>query len=179
MHRISLSHASRPVLLLVAATLTTATFAACGAGGGAGPAEAPEEGTDEKPAAVKEDVDVAAGPPVEPATPFDQMPPGDKMQYMKNEVAPHMAKVFQEFSADYTEFGCPTCHGPGANQGDFAMPTDSLPALDEEEMQEHPEMTDFMSSKVVPNMATLLGEQPYDEATGEGFGCYDCHMKKE
>lgn len=164
--------------LLVATMTAAGTFAACG--GGAAPAETPADTTGEKPAAVEEDVAPADVGPTEPAVPFDQMSPGDKMQHMKNEVAPHMARIFREYAPDdFEEFGCPTCHGSGAKQGNFAMPSDSLPALDDEEMNEHPEMTEFMASKVVPQMATLLGEQPYDQATGEGFGCFDCHTKKE
>ena len=104
----------------------------------------------------------------------------EKMKHMKTVVAPHMAKVFQEASAEeYANFGCANCHGPGAKEGNFEMPSAALPALNKEEMDEHPEVTKFMAERVVPEMAKLLGEEPYNPETQKGFGCFDCHTKKE
>ena len=31
---------------------------------------------------------------------------------------------------------------------------------------------------VVHETAAMLGEQPYDPATGKGFGCMECHTPK-
>lgn len=132
------------------------TLAACG--GSQSSAEAPSEG----------------------AKPFSEMTAPEKMKHMKQVVKPHMAKVFQEASAEaYADFNCTSCHGPGAKKGEFEMPTDALPKLNQEEMEEHPEVTKFMKERVVPEMAKLLGEEPYNMETGKGFGCYDCHMQKE
>lgn len=111
---------------------------------------------------------------------FDEMSAPEKMKHMKTVVAPHMAKVFQEASAEeYANFGCANCHGPGAKEGNFEMPSAALPALNKEEMDEHPEVTKFMAERVVPEMAKLLGEEPYNPETQKGFGCFDCHTKKE
>ncbi len=109
---------------------------------------------------------------------FDDMSAPQKMKHMKEVVAPKMAKVFQELGG-YEDFSCVTCHGPGAKQGKFEMPTDSIPALNQEEMDEHPEVTKFMMERVTPEMATLLGEEVYNQETHEGFGCFDCHTKKD
>ena len=90
-----------------------------------------------------------------------------------------MAKTFASFDPDeFDKVNCVTCHGPGARSGDFEMPTKSLPALDQEEMDEHPEWTRFMKEEVTPQMAELLGEPLYDSETSSGFGCFDCHTKR-
>ena len=111
---------------------------------------------------------------------FHDMEPGEKLQHMKTVVAPAMAKTFQEFDAkEFAEFGCTTCHGPGAKDGKFDMPNPLLPPLDKKLMDKHPAATKFMMEKVVPEMAALLGEEPYDPAKGEGFGCMECHTEKK
>ena len=45
-------------------------------------------------------------------------------------------------------------------------------------MEQHPKVFDFMAKQVEPTMASLLGEQPFDSETQEGFGCFGCHTKK-
>lgn len=155
----------------IGSALVAALAAACG--GTQAPAET---------AASEEAAPAEAAPAEEAAMDvhFDELSPPEKMQHMKKVVFPAMAKVFQEADAEkFAEFSCKNCHGPGASQGNFEMPNDSLPKLDQEEMAEHPEITAFMKERVVPEMAKLLGEEPYNMETHEGFGCYDCHMKKE
>jgi hypothetical protein len=39
-------------------------------------------------------------------------------------------------------------------------------------------MVAFMGKKVVPTIANLLGEEPFDPKTGKGLGCFECHTKK-
>jgi len=127
--------------------------------------------------------------PAEPAPPpaeekkksFDDMDPGERMQLMKTVVMPAMKKAFQEFDAkEFAEFSCVTCHGPGAKEGKFDMPNAGLPALNKAVADKHPAMTKFMAEKVVPQMAEMLGETPYNHETGEGsFGCMNCHTEKK
>jgi len=41
--------------------------------------------------------------------------------------------------------------------------------------KDKPDAVKFMSTKVVPEMAQMLGEEPFDPKTGKGFGCHQCH----
>jgi hypothetical protein len=163
--------------LVVLSLLTPLGMAACG--GSAPSAEAPAadtkatDGPDpstESPAAPEEQTSAKS---------FDQMSPQERLELMKTRVVPEMGQAFRAFdSQEFAEVNCTTCHGPGAKSGDFEMPTKSLPALDKEEMDEHPQMTKFMMEQVVPQMAAILGESPYNPETHEGFGCFDCHTQK-
>lgn len=158
-------------------------LAACG--GGATPAEAPAQdpaATPEAPSPaeasrVPAEESAEAAPT---AKKFDELSPEEKMAVMKTQVIPQMTEAFQALDAkEFENFRCTTCHGPGANNGDFEMPTKSLPKLDEEEMKDHPEMTKFMIEQVVPKMAAILGEPTYNPETHQGFGCFNCHIKKD
>ncbi len=105
----------------------------------------------------------------------------EKKQHMAQEVTPKMADLFRGVAPEhYAEFNCVTCHGPGAKEGKFHMPSPSLPKLPPggdfaELMQTKPDVMKFMGEQVVPEMAALLDTEPYDPQTHEGFGCYGCH----
>lgn len=109
----------------------------------------------------------------------------ERKQYMKNVVLPQMRDLFQAADPDaFAEFTCATCHGSSAETGSFEMPSPDLPTLNPKDgfqhaKQEHPEIFEFMQKKVVPEMAALLGVQPYDPATQQGFGCFHCHTAEE
>ncbi len=146
--------------------------------------------------------DVKAAPPADtgapaasgaPAAGADKAPAADtvgwekmsheqKMTHMKTVIQPKMSALFQSFSAEqYKDMNCGTCHGPGAKQGKFAMPSDSIVKLNPADhfakhMGKTAAATKFMMEKVVPEMAKLQGEAPYDPATQKGFGCFECHM---
>jgi hypothetical protein len=126
----------------------------------------------------------AEGAAAEPtsAKPFGEMSAGEKMSHMKKVVLPGMKPLLGAEEGE--EYSCKTCHGDRAANGDFSMPNPGLPPLDPsdgfaDEKKEHPEAVQFMMEKVVPKMAELLGEHPYDPATGEGFGCFECHTKTQ
>lgn len=150
--------------MVLAASLLVA--AGCGGSQAAEP-EAPT-GTETEP--------VTEATPAEgeaPAKKFDDMAPAERLKFMKEVIAPTMAKKFQELNAEhYAEFSCVTCHGPGAKDGNFKMPTEALPKLPEDMeplMKEKPEVMKFMIETVKPEMQKLLGE--------EEFSCFDCHTK--
>lgn len=164
-------------------TLVTATaLASCG--GGATQAPPPDTGG--------EDVgggDTAEAVPEVSAPPqaWEQMSFDAKQSYMMEKVLPVMEAKFQAHDAqEFDDFGCASCHGEDARDREFAMPSPDLPALypsghpkQEQMVEEQKEMATFMFQEVVPSMQTMLGAEPYDEATGEGFSCFSCHPKAE
>jgi len=170
--------------------LTLALIAAGAAACAAPPKAAEEPPASEPPGPMPEAKAESMNeePPAEPAAPpaaakrkaWEAMDPGERLNHMKTVVAPTMAKSFQEFDAkEFADFSCVTCHGPGAKEGKFDMPNPLLPPLDKKLMDKHPAATKFMMEKVVPEMASLLDEEPYDPAKGEGFGCMECHTEKK
>jgi hypothetical protein len=104
---------------------------------------------------------------------------------MKAAVMPKMGPMFHDFDAKtFAEPRCGLCHGAGAKDGTFKMPNPGLPKLVatpdgfKKLQAQHPQVFDFMSKQVVPTMANLLGEEPFDPKTQKGFGCFECHTKK-
>ena len=103
--------------------------------------------------------------------------------YMRETVMPEMRAMFQEHDAErFADFGCATCHGENAREVGFHMPNGVAP-LDPSRLgaifaSEQP-MAQFMTQRVWPRMAELLGEPPFDPATGAGFSCFNCHATAE
>ena len=65
-----------------------------------------------------------------PDVPFDDLDHDQQIQFMKERVVPTMAPLFQQHDAEeFKDFGCKTCHGPGAEKGEFEMPNNELPKL--------------------------------------------------
>lgn len=153
-----------------------------------GGAETPAATTPEPAPAATETPATAGAMPATPEniqgppTPWDQMEGHAKGQWMMDHVMPTMGPLFREFDpARYADFNCGTCHGEHARENHFAMPTPELPVLPGPTGDwaaygaQHERMIQFMGGPVEHTMAALLGEQPYDPATSQGFGCYDCH----
>lgn len=115
--------------------------------------------------------------------PFDDRSESEQRDYMQTVVVPAMTKIFKASPEPdhFPQVNCVTCHGPSAKSGEFEMPSPHLPrfASFEDAMKEEPEMARYMAEVVVPEMAKLIHEEPFDPATGEGFGCFDCHMKPD
>jgi hypothetical protein len=132
----------------------------------------------------------SATAPAGPAAPpkdgeWDTWSHDQKLAYMKSTVLPKMGPLFHEVDPKaYAEPKCVLCHGSGAKDATFKMPNPDLPKLDltpagmKQLREKKPAMVEFMSKTVVPTMAALVGEKPYDPKTQKGFGCLECHTKK-
>jgi hypothetical protein len=110
----------------------------------------------------------------------------EREHYMKTVVVPTMKPLFAKWSPDeHGDTRCATCHGASAKDKTFKMPNPKLPRLPTDEAgwkeleAKEPEAVKFMREVVVPTMAQMLGEKPYDPATKEGFGCFECHTAKK
>ncbi|HEX2881357.1 MAG TPA: hypothetical protein VHO25_17635 [Polyangiaceae bacterium] len=136
-------------------------------------AEAPTASSEPAPAAPESQLaEVPA-----PATWAEAKTHEQQAAFMKAHVVPKMGPIFQAFDGEeFKEFGCKTCHGDPFQD----HPPEFLPQLTIQggkvlEDAEHPGIAKFMGEKVVPEMAAILGKQPYDPKTHEGFGCKGCH----
>ena len=122
-----------------------------------------------------------------PDTPWDEMSHEQQAQYMSEHVVPTMAPLFRHFDESrFAEVNCATCHGPNGRDNGFHMPNPGLPELPrpgspqwEEMAQEQYQMFRFMSERVQPTMAALLGKPNYDPLTREGFACFECHTRAD
>jgi hypothetical protein len=108
----------------------------------------------------------------------------ERMDWMGLEDFPKMKAEFTEHDAEgLADFACQTCHGDDMEAMDFKMPNSlyALSATDTlaEARDYDAEMTEVMVNVVVPEMAKLLGMQPYDPATQTGFGCFGCHPTED
>jgi hypothetical protein len=128
-----------------------------------------------------------AGPPPPGPGEWDKWSKDQKLAYMKTAVLPKMGGLFHDVNPTrYAEPKCVLCHSAAsAKSGSFKMPNadlPKLPATPEGFKKLHdakPQVMDFMMQQVVPQMAALVGEQPFDVKTGKGFGCFECHTKKK
>lgn len=127
---------------------------------------------------------VACGAEQEP-TSYQDMTFEQRHAYMSEVVLPEMTEIFVGFDAKYASMTCATCHGEGASDGTYAMPSPQIPRLPATEEEffaalEDPEFerwSAFMHDEVWPEMARLLDAEVYDPARNpEGFSCSGCHM---
>lgn len=181
--------------LLLSSTLVIGLFVACG-GGNPDPKTAGPEGSTSASASSAAPVASSAEPvastsavasvaPSASATApkWEGMGKEERINLMKTVVMPKMGELFKAHDAKkFKEVTCKTCHGPGAKDGNFKMPNAGLPKLNAKDGfkkhmdKAHADITKFMMTKVVPEMAGILGKPVYDPATHAGFGCGGCHV---
>jgi hypothetical protein len=122
-------------------------------------------------------------PADEPMTParWEGMDLEARAGYMKRVVLPTMTAVLKEHPELFgdREITCATCHGSGAELGEFDMPNPELPVLTMEAIQhpddDHKAVVAFMAERVTPEMAQLLGRETWRPDAPDGFGCGGCH----
>jgi len=105
--------------------------------------------------------------------------------YMTDVVLPKTKEIFVAFDPKYSTMDCKTCHGPGAEDGSFEMPSTGikpLPATPEAFMAwigkdaDAARYTEFMASKVEPLMGELLQMSVFNPETKTGdLSCGNCH----
>jgi hypothetical protein len=104
---------------------------------------------------------------------FDQ-----RKSFMAKKVLPQMKTAFSSHDADlFKGFKCDTCHG---DDDSFAMPNEGMYPLSADDplasgMEYDEKITRFMSEEIVPQMAELLGKEPWSPENPEGVGCFTCH----
>jgi hypothetical protein len=103
-----------------------------------------------------------------------------RLTYMGTTVMPSMKEHFKQRGFD--TFKCANCHGNDYKEVDFKMPNDLTPLNPDNPIQSgmdlDEEMTKFMVSTVLPEMAKMLGKET-DVTTGKGeFGCLSCHLSE-
>lgn len=117
-------------------------------------------------------------------TAFKDMNFEQRDAFMEEVVLPQMTKTFVAFDAKFEGMACKTCHGDGATNGSYAMPSPQIPVLPATEEDfaeyvkdpEHARWSQFMLDKVWPEMANLLQIARFDPATNTaGFSCHNCH----
>ncbi|MDX2019024.1 MAG: hypothetical protein SF187_02190 [Deltaproteobacteria bacterium] len=108
---------------------------------------------------------------------WDDMSHEERMEVMKAEVMPRAKELFAALDpAEYADADCTLCHGAGAKEGKFAMPSSEPPSFKMTMFEDKPEISAFMKDKLVPLLAHATGKQPFDPATGEGdVKCVSCH----
>lgn len=158
-------------------------LAACGGSREPSPAPAPAAPASPTPNAT------TTGGLGAPKIPWKAKTHAQRLEYMGLYVVDRMHTLFAEWKpgefAGEQAFRCQTCHGENFDKPpvDFHMPRVAFPLSADDPigaaMKYDPAAATFMVEKVVPTMAELLSEEPYDPASGKGtFGCFRCHPKK-
>lgn len=130
------------------------------------------------------EADKVVGPP---EVKWADMDTKQRGKFMAAVVMPKMKELFAEFDPKaFGTFTCGTCHGKDAKERAFKMPNPALfvlpsaPAEFGKLMKDKPNWVKFMGEKVKPEMAKLLGKEPFDMKNPKPgqFGCAECHTMK-
>jgi cytochrome c553 len=105
----------------------------------------------------------------------------EKMTFV---VHPALARRFKTAGSERTaKLTCESCHGERAEAVRYRMPAiEALrPSRVAEIYRDDAELSPllrFMRDEVTPTTARLMDLPVYDPATGEGFSCFNCHLKE-
>jgi hypothetical protein len=111
--------------------------------------------------------------------PFENLDHDERITFMKRVVVPTMQPLFADHDPKFGNFGCRTCHGPGADEGRYTMPNEDLPKLGGNLTTKFDRRKlDFMLMEVKPTMAKLLGVPEWSPQAPQGFDCYACHDRE-
>jgi len=112
--------------------------------------------------------------------PFARLDHDQRIRFMEDVVLPAMEPMFQKHDpAKYADFGCVTCHGKLALDGDYRMPNRELPTLDFNDLSKFKSEDLAWMREVKPAMARLLRRPVWAEDNPTGFGCEGCHPTVE
>lgn len=144
---------------------------ACRSSSPAGPATPPGDETAAK----------AAPEPIVPETWAEATAAGMGVQvaFMQSRVVAAMKPKFTAAGNEFENFSCATCHGPDNQDPHAYLPPLTMKDGQISEFVTKPEASMFMAETIVPAMAGAMGEEPFDPATGQGFGCAGCHSITE
>lgn len=129
--------------------------------------------------------------PAPPATPFAPANGWSDLTYEERHakmtfvVHPALARRFKKAGGEKTaRLTCKSCHGERAEEVRYRMP--AIEALRPSRVAEIYEpgadlspLLTFMRDEVTPTTARLMGMPAYDPAIGEGFSCFNCHLKEQ
>lgn len=119
---------------------------------------------------------------------WDRLTYRQRSHFMKEVVLPRMGQLFDSFDPSaFAKVECATCHGKGAADGSFKMPSSDLPPLPNNPagfqalLKDKPRWMEFMSKEVRPEMAAMLGKPVVDmrHPMPDQFGCRNCHVIPE
>lgn len=127
----------------------------------------------------------AESEPTATPTAYKDMSFEQREAFMAEVVVPKMRDTFVAFDPKFENLSCVACHGKGATDGTYSMPTADilpLPATEEaflakiEQDPEFAKWSQFMLDKVYPQMAEMLDVPLFDPMKQpDGFSCANCH----
>jgi hypothetical protein len=111
---------------------------------------------------------------LEPGT-WEELSFDQRKLFMREMVLPTVAPLLHDFDAQrFAAVSCKTCHGSGAQSGDFALPSPDVPSLSSETLKNPGDdlkpIMEFMRNVLKPTMSDLLGKR--DMAA---LRCSACH----
>jgi cytochrome c553 len=132
----------------------------------------------------RDDAPAPAAAPFAPQDGWSDLTYEERHAKMTFVVHPALARRFKQAGGEKTaRLTCVSCHGERAEQVRYRMPAiealrpSRVAELYQPDAQLSP-LLRFMRDEVTPTTARLMGVPSYDPATGQGFSCFNCHLKE-